>query len=99
MPGGQVSGLPARFGIQLGGFIRREKGTVKSPKEKVININREWCKGCGICAAFCPKAVIDLDGQAKACWVRHDDCIRCGLCEMRCPDLAIELEEKEIISQ
>ena len=65
-----------------------------NPKEHLnVTINREWCKGCGICAAFCPKAVLELDSENKVLWAHPDQCIRCGLCELRCPDLAIELME------
>lgn len=28
-------------------------------------INRDWCKGCRICVAFCPKDVLVLDGHDK----------------------------------
>lgn len=59
-------------------------------------INREWCKGCGICIAFCAKQVLEMDEVEKAVPARPEECIFCGLCEMRCPDLAIELVgEKE----
>jgi len=60
-------------------------------KLKELVINRDWCKGCGICVAFCPKKVLELDNGEKACVVRSEDCICCGLCELRCPDLAIEV--------
>ncbi|MBF0468643.1 MAG: 4Fe-4S binding protein [Desulfamplus sp.] len=58
-------------------------------KEHVIN--RDWCKGCGICVHFCPKKVLELDSQEKVIAVRPEDCICCKLCELRCPDLAIEV--------
>lgn len=63
----------------------------KETKGNVV-INREWCKGCGICVAFCPKEALIMDKQEKACWAYPDQCIRCGLCELRCPDMAIELK-------
>ena len=62
-------------------------------KKKQVVINEDWCKGCGICVAFCPKEVLALDDQEKARWAHPEKCIGCGLCEMRCPDLAIALEE------
>lgn len=60
--------------------------------KKKVKINKEWCKGCGICVAFCPKKVLDLDDEPKACCVNPEECISCGLCELRCPDMAIELK-------
>jgi len=59
---------------------------------KQHHIDREWCKGCGICVRFCPKHVLELDEQEKVCAVRAEDCICCKLCEMRCPDLSISIE-------
>jgi 2-oxoglutarate ferredoxin oxidoreductase subunit delta len=65
-------------------------------KLKQHHIDRSWCKGCGICVAFCPKDVLSLDDQDRAVALRPQQCICCQLCELRCPDLAIEVEmEKE----
>ena len=61
-------------------------------KKKKVKITREWCKGCGICVAFCPKAVMEMDEDDKALWAHPENCINCGLCELRCPDLAVDLE-------
>ena len=56
-----------------------------------IDITTEWCKGCGICVAFCPKQVLELNRQGKCEVARLEECIACMMCELRCPDLAIEV--------
>jgi 2-oxoglutarate ferredoxin oxidoreductase subunit delta len=65
------------------------------PKLKSICIQREWCKGCGICVTFCPSRVLELDAQGKAVAVRPEACIACNNCALRCPDLAIQTEIEE----
>ncbi|HKJ84973.1 MAG TPA: 4Fe-4S dicluster domain-containing protein [Spirochaetia bacterium] len=60
-------------------------------KVRRLEIRREWCKGCTICVAFCPKTVLELDEARKAVFARPDDCVWCGDCEIRCPDLAITI--------
>lgn len=56
-----------------------------------VKINEEWCKGCGICVAFCPKKVLGLDQHLKVQMLDRENCIKCGQCELRCPDYAIYL--------
>lgn len=59
-----------------------------------ILIDQERCKGCGLCAKFCPKQVIGHNGTFnKAGYdyveAKNDDCISCGICAQVCPDRAI----------
>ena len=54
-----------------------------------IIINHEWCKGCGICVAFCPKQVLAMNKQDKSEAAKPNNCTACKMCELRCPDLAI----------
>ena len=61
---------------------------------KELMLNPEWCKGCGICAAFCPKGALEIVKE-KVRKVEGAECIMCGMCELRCPDYAIYIEEKE----
>ena len=63
----------------------------KKRKLKRHHIDRDWCKGCGICVAFCPKNVLELDDKDKAVAARIEQCIACKMCELRCPDLAVEV--------
>jgi 2-oxoglutarate ferredoxin oxidoreductase subunit delta len=63
--------------------------------KKQLVINRDWCKGCGICVAYCPRDVLALDEDDKVTAPKLEDCIYCKLCELRCPDFAIEVREVE----
>ncbi len=67
-------------------------------KLKELLINRDWCKGCGICVRFCPKQVLELDSEEKVVAVRPEDCICCRMCELRCPDLAIEVVAENLLT-
>lgn len=59
------------------------------PRNRSLEINSAWCKGCGICVTFCPKHVLELGGDGKVFAARIEQCIYCKDCELRCPDLAI----------
>jgi 2-oxoglutarate ferredoxin oxidoreductase subunit delta len=70
--------------------MSKKKGQAK------VTIYQDWCKGCGICAAFCPAKVLELWPDGKAHVVREEDCINCGFCELHCPDFAISVTPREI---
>ena len=60
-----------------------------------IDIFRDWCKSCGICAAFCPRECIRLDDEGVPTNVDPGRCTGCGWCELHCPDFAISVHEKD----
>ncbi|WP_034640347.1 4Fe-4S dicluster domain-containing protein [Desulfovibrio inopinatus] len=68
---------------------------MKKKGQTRVVIYPDWCKGCGICAAFCPVKAIELGPNGKARVVREDECINCGFCEMHCPDFAISIEPRD----
>lgn len=58
-----------------------------------LTVDKNWCKGCGICVAFCPKNVLEIE-NGKVNIKDLESCIQCGQCELRCPDFAIYLGGK-----
>lgn len=62
-------------------------------------IDRDRCKGCGLCVAVCPKNVLELmkelnaKGYFPAYQARPEDCIHCAICCVMCPDVAISIVE------
>lgn len=63
----------------------------KKKEQTEVKIRQQWCKGCSICVAFCPKKVLGLDENLKVQMQDRENCIKCGQCELRCPDFAIYL--------
>ena len=73
------------YGICNGGM---PEGVPRGRRMKVL-INLQWCKGCGVCVAFCRSGALSLDGDGKPEYAPAL-CVGCGLCELYCPDLAVE---------
>ena len=64
----------------------------------MIEINKQRCKGCGLCVSACPKKLIELDSKERndkgfypAKITDNSKCINCKFCAMMCPDCAIKV--------
>jgi len=86
------------------GSLRRSKDKLMAARKKKqkaepekqdakVTFYREWCKRCGICAAFCPTEAIELDEWDYPHLARPEKCTMCHLCEKLCPDFAIGVGE------
>lgn len=58
-------------------------------------VYKRWCKGCGICVAFCPEHVFALGEDGRAEVVNPEACTGCQICDRLCPDFAITLTSWE----
>ncbi len=62
-------------------------------------IDKNMCKGCGLCVAVCPKKVLELSEEVNAMGyfpvhqARPDDCVFCTTCCIMCPDVAITINK------
>jgi 2-oxoglutarate ferredoxin oxidoreductase subunit delta len=54
-------------------------------------VYKRWCKGCGICVAFCPEHVFAMGEDGRAEVVNPEACTNCEICDRLCPDFAITL--------
>lgn len=75
-------------------------GTLK-PKKGKIHINKSQCKGCGFCAEYCPRDVLEMSEEFNAKGYHpprvkdEESCIYCQLCEAICPEFALFVTLKE----
>jgi len=60
-----------------------------------VTIFGTWCKGCGLCVAFCPQGVFESNGQGRTKVVHADRCTACHWCDTHCPDMAITVRRLE----
>jgi 2-oxoglutarate ferredoxin oxidoreductase subunit delta len=74
-----------------------EVTTKKSPPRARghVTIFGSWCKGCGICIAFCPQKVFESNGQGRTKVAHGERCTACHWCDTHCPDMAITVRRME----
>lgn len=64
-----------------------------------ITLDRERCKGCGLCVSVCPRNVIAIGKNARnkkgyytAECIDDEKCVGCAMCAVMCPDCVITVE-------
>ena len=61
----------------------------------MIEIIKDWCKGCEICVQRCPVQALEMSDELNKRGVyppklkEENECNFCRLCELLCPDFAI----------
>jgi 2-oxoglutarate ferredoxin oxidoreductase subunit delta len=74
------------------------------PKRLVI-IDKERCKGCGLCVATCPFGVLALTSELNrygynvAAPAAPEKCTACAMCAQMCPDAAIEVYRERPVKE
>jgi len=68
------------------------------PRRAYIEIDKERCKGCGLCISVCPQKLIAFSEDFNAKGYHPAElvdpegkCIGCGFCYMTCPDTSIKV--------
>lgn len=90
-PEGGGESPPAEGGAEQ--VAAPEKKKRRAPGRRYIY--KRWCKGCGICVAFCPEHVFELGADGRAEVVNPEACTNCQICDRLCPDFAIALTDWE----
>jgi 2-oxoglutarate ferredoxin oxidoreductase subunit delta len=73
--------------------------TKTAVKHKVI-VRTEYCKGCGLCIAYCNKNVLkesehlNKSGYHYADPADMDQCAGCMICTLVCPEVIIEVYDE-----
>ncbi len=71
--------------------------SAKAKTKGYIELDRERCKGCQICIAFCPAGSIapsdtlNAAGYLPARFVDDGECTGCATCGLVCPEVCIEV--------
>ena len=65
-----------------------------------VTIDKDGCKGCGLCIAVCPKEILTLSktvlnskGYSPVEITDESACIACAACATMCPDYVFTIEK------
>jgi 2-oxoglutarate ferredoxin oxidoreductase subunit delta len=68
------------------------KTTTRSRRRGHVTVFGKWCKGCGLCIAFCPQQVFEVDADGHPIVAHEEKCTACNWCYYHCPDCAIVVD-------
>lgn len=67
----------------------------------IVVVDKERCKGCGLCVNSCPFGVLDFSDEYNSMGYRvvhmanPERCTGCAICAQVCPDVALEVYRRE----
>jgi 2-oxoglutarate ferredoxin oxidoreductase subunit delta len=70
----------------------------------VVIIDKDRCKGCGLCISACPHQVLAFSGELNRSGYtvvhmeQEEDCVGCAFCAQNCPDVAIEVYREKVLA-
>jgi 2-oxoglutarate ferredoxin oxidoreductase subunit delta len=65
--------------------------------KRILEIDVERCKGCGLCVEYCPKHILKMSEETNQNSYPYpqitdqEKCIGCGNCYTVCPDNCFKL--------
>ena len=69
--------------------------------KRMVQINKDACKGCGICIAMCPVKILVFSDELNSRGVHfpritdEEKCTECENCMIYCPDFAMVVIKNE----